>query len=253
METNPTNRKQPARVLIVEDHPIVREGLTAMIQRQPDLMCCGEADGAVAALSAVTAEKPDVVLVDLRLRTGDGLDLIKALRSLHAEVRILVVSQFDEMVYAERAMRAGAQGYVMKEQAAQEVVTAIRTILAGQIYASPRISALALRRMIEVRPQTVAGGVEGLTDRELEVFQLLGAGLSTKQIAAQFNLSIKTIETHRQSIKHKLGLTGAGDLVRHATEWLRRQSASVVHPSGQSASGRPHGSNPPKPGANAAS
>jgi len=215
------NSTKRFRVLIVEDHPIVREGLTAIIQRQPDLVCCSEADGAVSALTAVATHKPDVILVDLRLRTGDGLDLIKALKTQYPDLKILVVSQFDEMVYAERAMRAGAQGYVMKEQAAQEVVVAIRTILAGGIHASPRISALALRRMVEARPQTGGGGVESLTDRELEVFQLVGAGMSTRQIAAQFSLSIKTIETHRQSIKHKLGLHGAGELVRQATGWLR--------------------------------
>jgi DNA-binding NarL/FixJ family response regulator len=164
-------------------------------------------------------------------------------------LRILVVSQFDEMVYAERAMRAGAQGYVMKEQAAQEVIAAIRTILAGGIHASPRISALALRRMVEARPQTGGGGVESLTDRELEVFQLLGAGLSTKQIAAQLSLSIKTIETHRQSIKHKLGLQGAGELVRQATEWLRTQALPVARAQRPPLAGGQQGKLPPNPAA----
>jgi DNA-binding NarL/FixJ family response regulator len=225
----------------VDDHPIVREGLVAMIQRQPDFVCCGEADGGVTALSAIETNQPDLVLVDLRLRTGDGLELIKTLKSQHPALRVLVVSQFDELIYAERAMRAGAHGYVMKEQAAHEVVTAIRTILGGNIYASPRISALAVRRMVEARPQVHGSGVDSLSDRELEVFQLLGAGLSTKKIALQLSLSIKTIETHRQSIKHKLGLHGAGELVRHAIDWvqsrtLRDTGSSTIPPSN---SGRP--------------
>jgi len=220
METAKNTTANPTRILIVEDHPVVREGLTAMIQRQPDLVCCGEADGVGTALTAVAKYKPELAIVDLRLRTGDGLELIKTLKAQDPALRILVVSQFEETVYAERAMRAGAQGYVMKEQAAQEVMAAIRTILGGGVYASPRIFALALKRMVESRPITSGSSVENLTDRELEVFQLLGAGLSTRKIARQLSLSIKTVETHRQSIKHKLGLQDANELVRKATDWV---------------------------------
>jgi len=224
MEVTDPKPAPPTRILIVEDHPVVREGLTAMIQRQPDLVCCGEADGVGSALTAAATHKPDLILVDLRLRTGDGLELIKSLKAQLPAVRILVVSQFEETVYAERAMRAGAQGYVMKEQAAQEVLVAIRTILAGEIYASPRISALALKRMIQSKPAASGSGVENLTDRELEVFQLLGVGRSTRQIAQQLGLSIKTVETYRQSIKHKFGLQDAGELVRYAANWVGNQT-----------------------------
>jgi DNA-binding NarL/FixJ family response regulator len=224
-EGNPKSAR--TRILIVDDHPIVREGLAAVIQRQRDLVCCGEADGSVAALAAVSELKPDLVIVDLRLRSGDGLELIKSLKAQDAAVRILVVSQFDEIVYAERAIRAGAQGYLMKEQASQEVISAIRAILAGGIYASPRVSALALRRLSSAPPPGQRDGIVNLTDRELQVFQLLGAGLGTRQIAQHLSISIKTIETHRQSIKSKLELPGASELVRYATDWVRAQTGPL--------------------------
>jgi DNA-binding NarL/FixJ family response regulator len=209
-----------ARVLVVDDHPLVREGLMAMISRHRDFICCGEADSVAGTQKAVESCKPDLLLLDLRLRSGDGLDLIKTLQSAFPSLRILVISQFDEAVYAERALRAGARGYVMKQQATQEVLTAMRTILAGELYVSPRIAALALHKMVETKPVVPGSGIESLTDRELQVFRLLGGRLSTRQIAAELHLSFKTVETHRENIKHKLRLTGAAELVRYATEWV---------------------------------
>jgi DNA-binding NarL/FixJ family response regulator len=209
-----------ASILVVDDHPLVREGLSQIIKRQSDLIWCGEADSARTALDAVAAQKPDLVLLDLRLRSGDGLELIKDLILQHPSLLILVVSQCDEMLYAERALRAGARGYVMKEQATVEVLTAIRRILAGELYVSSRIAALALHKMIETRPKVHGPSIKNLTDRELQVLQLLGAGVSTKKIAAKLNLSFKTVETHRENIKHKMGLSDAAELVRYAMSWV---------------------------------
>ncbi len=212
--------KRQARVVVVDDHPVVREGLLAMIRRHQEFICCGEADSVAGAQETVESVKPDLLLLDLRLRNGDGLELIKTLRSRFPSLRILVISQFDEAIYAERALRAGARGYLMKEQATQEVLTAMRTILAGELYVSPKIAALALHKLVETTPPVPGSGIASLTDRELEVFRLLGGGLSTRQIAAELHLSFKTVETHRENIKHKLGLSGAAELVRRAREWV---------------------------------
>ncbi len=221
MASAKANLKGQTRVMVVDDHPLVREGLQAMISRQPDLICCGEADSAAGTQEAIESCKPDLLLLDLRLRSDDGLELVKALIARFPSLRILVISQFDEALYAERALRAGARGYVMKEQVTDEVLNAIRTILAGELYVSPRIAALALHKMIETRPAAPRGGLESLTDRELQVFQLLGAGLSTRHIATKLHLSFKTVETHRENIKHKLGLPDAAELARRAADWVQ--------------------------------
>ncbi|MBI4660410.1 MAG: response regulator transcription factor [Verrucomicrobia bacterium] len=211
---------QKQRILIVDDHPLLRAGLIQFIDRQKDMICCGEADGAASTQNAVLAYKPDLVLLDLRLRGEDGLELIKSLKSQHPKLLILVISQCDEMLYAERALRAGARGYIMKEEATEEVLFAIRAVLGGELYLSRKLAIRLVRKTIESRPLMPGPGVESLTDRELQVFQLLGSGLSTRQIAERLNLSFKTIETYRENIKHKLGLGGAADLVRYATRWV---------------------------------
>jgi len=222
------NGETKARILVVDDHPLVREGLVQIIKRQRDLICCGEADCSASAEKAVAIHKPDLVTIDIRLQSGDGLDLIRALTVQNPELLTLVISQCDETLYAERALRAGARGYVMKERATDEVLTAIRTILAGELYVSPKIAAVALHKMIGAKPNGQAGGINLLTNRELQVLQLLGAGLSTRKVALKLGLSFKTIETHRENIKHKLGLSGAAELVRYATEWLNGQTSQ--HP-----------------------
>jgi DNA-binding NarL/FixJ family response regulator len=221
-ETKSPNR---ARILVVDDHPMVRNGLIRMISQQSDLTCCGEAGTVAEAQSAVSREKPDLVILDLRLRGGDGLELIKSLKSQFPDLRILILSQFDEPLYIERALRAGAMGYVIKDQATEEVLNGIRTVLAGDLYLTRSMAALLLHRFVGKAPKFPQSPVDPLTDRELHVLQLLGAGLSTRQIASELNLSFKTVETHRENIKRKLGLRGAAALIHFATEWARGQIA----------------------------
>jgi DNA-binding NarL/FixJ family response regulator len=216
-----------ARVLLVDDHPLVRGGLMEMINRTGDLACCGEAGNTVEAQKAVAELKPDLVLLDLRLQNGDGLELVKIFKSQFASVKVLILSQLDEVTYAERALRAGAMGYVMKENATREILSAIRTVLAGEIFVSQKIKNLAVRRMAGAKKSAddnPASSVEKLTDRELQILQLLGRGVGTKQIAADLCLSHKTIQTHRENIKRKLGLRDAAALVHHATLWIRNEN-----------------------------
>ncbi|HYT60844.1 MAG TPA: response regulator transcription factor [Haliangiales bacterium] len=208
------------RVLVADDHPLFREGLVQLINHERDLSCCGEADTVASTETAVTALKPDLLVLDLRLKDGDGLQLIKTLRARFPKLLILVVSQHAETLYAERALRAGARGYVMKEEATEEVRIAIRTILKGELFVSRKMSVLALHKLLAAPGRTHTQCVERLTDRELQVFQMLGAGMGTTDIAAELHLSTKTVETHRENLKHKLGLRNAVDLLCHAVHWV---------------------------------
>ena len=208
------------RVLLVDDHPLVRSGLMEMINRTGDLLCCGEAGNMTEAQKAVAELKPELVLLDLRLHNGDGLELVKIFKSRFPSLKVLILSQLDEMTYAERALRAGAMGYVMKENATKEVLSAIRTVLAGEIFASQKIKLLAIRRMTGTKNDAV----EKLTDRELQILQLLGRGFGSKKIAADLCLSQKTIQTYREKIKRKLELDHAASLVQYATRWVRNES-----------------------------
>jgi DNA-binding NarL/FixJ family response regulator len=219
----------PARILIVDDHPMVRDGLVRLIGQHGDLACCGEAGSVPEAMSAVAMQKPDLVILDLRLKGGDGLELIKSLLAQHPELRILILSQYEAPMYAERALRAGALGYVVKEQAAEEILGAIRTVMAGEVYLTRGMAALLLHKFVGAPKASNQGGAEQLTDRELHVLHLLGAGLSTREIASELKLSFKTIETHRENIKRKLGLQSAAALVHYATQWSR-QEVSVPKP-----------------------
>ncbi|MDR3459624.1 MAG: response regulator transcription factor [Verrucomicrobiae bacterium] len=224
---NPANKpNHKARVLLVDDHPLVRRGLTELLNRSGEFHCCGEADCAADAQKALLELKPDLVLLDLRLRNSDGLDLLKDFKLQMPFLKVLVLSQLDEMTYAERALHAGAMGYVMKENATEEIMVAMRQVLAGELYVSPRIHVMAVRRMAGAKNSAEddrATSVEKLTDRELQVLQLLGHGFSTKTIAAELRLSFKTIETHRENIKRKLGLHDAAALVYYATLWVRNE------------------------------
>src|SRR5205085_10827191 len=163
--------------------------------------------------------QPDLMLLDLRLKSGDSLDLIKSLRVEHPELRVLVLSQYDELIFAERALRAGASGYIMKENATDEVLRAIRKVLAGELYYSEKVAAAVMQRTLHEKPAGPHAGIDVLSDREMQVFQLLGASYSAREIAEQFHLSRKTIETHSENIKHKLGLHNAAELKRFARKW----------------------------------
>jgi len=215
-----------ARILILDDHPVVREGLSLIINCESDLIACGHAGARELLQQAVITCKPDLVTVDLALQNGDGLELIRSLQSHHPLLPTLVITQHDEMIYAERALKAGARGYVMKQETTDKIVAAIRAVLAGGHYFSPRIAALALQCFGQNRSQlrNHNSGISTLSNRELQVLQLLGAGLGTRVIAHKLGLSVKTIEAHREHVKHKLGLSGAPQLLNYATSWLKGQS-----------------------------
>ncbi len=209
------------RVFIVDDHPIVRQGLTQLISQENDLEVVGEANDARTAIEAISRRAPDVVIVDLMLKNSSGIELIKEIKAGRPDVRILVVSMHDEAVYAERALRAGALGYIMKQQATNEVLIALRKVLADEVYVSKEVVSRMLRRIVGGGP---SDGIDRLSDRELEVFQWIGHGLSVSEIAEKLKVSPKTIETYRAHIKEKLGLASATDVLRVAVSWLEQKT-----------------------------
>ena len=213
----PSEKK--SSVIVVEDHPVLCDGLKQLINSQPDLACVGVGDDVSGAKRLVAECKPDLMVLDLRLKGGDTLDFIKTLRVEHPEVKVLILSQYDELIFAERALRAGASGYVMKENATDEVLRAVRKVLAGELYFSERVATAIVQRTLREKPNGSRAGIERLSDREMQVFQLLGAAYSPREIAEQFHLSRKTIETHCEKIKHKLSLYTAAELKRFARQW----------------------------------
>lgn len=210
-------RTQPRRVLIVDDHPIVRQGLALLINREADLVVCGDAEEADSALQRIETLKPHVVVVDLSLNGPDGLDLLKSIRMHDANLPVLILSMLDELLYAERALRAGANGYIMKQEATEQVLVALRRILGGEIYLSDRMADKLLHRFGS--STETQSPITGLTDRELEVFRLIGEGLATRQIAEQLRLSVKTVESYQAHIKDKLSLNNGRELVQRAIQW----------------------------------
>jgi DNA-binding NarL/FixJ family response regulator len=208
-----------SRTVVVEDHPMLCDGLRQLMNSQPDLACVGAADNTSDAKRLAEQCKPDLMILDLRLKGGDALDFIKTLRVEHPEVKILVLSQYDELIFAERTLRAGASGYIMKENATDEVLRAVRKVLAGELYFSERVAAAVVQRTLREKRDSSGVGVERLSDREMQVFQLLGASYSPREIAEQFHLSRKTIETHCEKIKHKLSLHNAAELKQFARRW----------------------------------
>jgi DNA-binding NarL/FixJ family response regulator len=209
------------RILVVDDHPIVRFGIRQAIGAEPDLTVCGEADSPTAALDAARQFVPDLAIVDLSLGPGGGIELVRRLHELAPGLAILVLSVHDEALFAERAIRAGARGYIMKGEAITGLVAAVHQILNGHVYVSSRMSQQFLEALGHDAPP-LGGRLGGLTDRELEVFELIGRGVATAQIAERLDLSVKTVETYRANIKLKLNLKDAIDLVRHATSWVER-------------------------------
>jgi len=213
-------QKTKHRVFLVDDHPIVRLGLTQLINREPDLVVCGESEAGATAVASIETVKPDVVIVDLTLKQSSGFSLIKDLIALNAHLPILVLTVHEETLYAERCLRAGAKGYLMKDDAMENVLVALRRVIAGQIYVSERMQSRLFRSSRRRGDNLIGSPLEKLTDRELEIFRLLGQGLGTKQIASLLHLSISTVESHRARIKEKFDLKNAIELLRHAVKWV---------------------------------
>lgn len=210
------------RVLIVDDHPIVRHGLRRMIDAEADLAVCAEASSEAEARAAISEHRPDVVIVDLSLEHGDGLDLVRDVAVRHPELPMLVLSMHDETLYAERLLAAGARGYIMKQAAADQLLVALRQVLAGRIYLSPALSRLAHRLAGAATPEP-ADPVSRLSDRELQILSFIGRGWSSREAASALGLSVKTIESHRLSLKHKLNLETNAQLLQYAHQWYTEQ------------------------------
>ena len=218
-KAQPDVQAKKYRVLLVDDHPIVRQGLALLIDREADLSVCGEADGARSAFHAIETLRPDIVVLDISLNGPDGLEVLKEIRVKTGSLPVLILSMYDESIYAERAMRAGANGYIMKQEATEKVLVAIRRILQGDVYLSERLTTTMLQQYVRGGAATKSSPLLNLTDRELEVFRLIGEGHGTRQIADELHLSVKTIESYQAHIKEKLALRNARELVQHAIEW----------------------------------
>ncbi|HUB78906.1 MAG TPA: response regulator transcription factor [Bryobacteraceae bacterium] len=211
-----------ATVLLVDDHPIVRQGLTQLINQEADLVVCAQAEDGERALHAIATHRPDIVILDISLNGPDGLAVLKDIRMCHAGLPVLVLSMHDESLYAERVLRAGANGYIMKQEATERVLEAIRRIQGGEVYVSDRIAKRLLKKVVSSTSEA-ASPIEALTDRELAVFRLIGKGRSTREIADELHVSVKTVETYQSHIKDKLGLKNARELVQHAFQWVTHQ------------------------------
>jgi DNA-binding NarL/FixJ family response regulator len=209
-----------SRILIVDDHPIVRQGLAKLINREDNLVVCGQAEDAYSAMKAVRNLRPDMVIVDISLGDTSGIELIKDIKVTEPDVPVLVLSMHDETLYTERALRAGAKGYIMKHEGTEKLIAAIRTVLKGQLYVSDKMASRILRKLVAGRPDEGVSPLDKLSDRELEVFLLIGKGHKTKQISEQLHLSVKTVETYRSHIKEKLDLADATELLQHAIQWV---------------------------------
>jgi DNA-binding NarL/FixJ family response regulator len=218
--------KFKAKIFLVDDHPLVREWLTTLIHQQPDLAVCGEAESAPKALQLVMELKPDIAIVDISLKSGSGIELIKNIKAMAPGVAVIVLSMHDEDLYAERALRAGARGYIMKRETARKVIAAIRHVMEGKVYLSERLTALFAEKFVGGDSPSVAPSINQLSDRELEVFQLLGQGYETREIAESLNISMKTVQAFCARIKEKLKLTSATELLREAIRWHENHQIS---------------------------
>jgi DNA-binding NarL/FixJ family response regulator len=225
---SPSSRTKPdktetagrTKIFLVDDHPLVREWLTQLIQRESDLCVCGEAEDTPEALEKIERTKPDIVIADISLKTTHGLELVKDLQVRAPEIPVLVLSMHDESLYAERVLRAGAKGYITKQEATKKILLAIRQVLAGDIFISEKMSSRMVHKMVLGRAAEQKSPIEQLTDRELEVFQLIGCGQGTRKIAAELHLGIKTVESYRARIKEKLKLEDGTQLLRQAIQWV---------------------------------
>lgn len=216
-------KKNPTRVLIVDDHPLLRKGVSQLIDQEMDLMVVGEAEDAHKAITAIETTKPDVALIDISLNGASGIELLKNIRARFPKLKMLVLSMHDESVYAHRALRAGASGYIMKQEGTEKVLIALRKVLQDEVYLSDRLGNRMLHTLVSGRAPLTSSPVEELSDRELEVFNLIGQGHGTRPIAEKLGLSVKTIESHRAHIKEKLNLQNATELVHHAIQWVQSE------------------------------
>lgn len=214
------------KVFLVDDHPIVRQGLALLINGESDLMVCGEADGGFAAIQMVSEIHPDILVLDISLNGPDGIELLKTIRTKDPGLPVLILSMHDEATYAERALRAGANGYIMKQEATEKVLTAIRRILHGEVHLSDRLTNRMLQHFICGSVSSKDSPLANLSDRELEVFRLIGEGHGTRQIADELHISVKTVESYQAHIKEKLYLRNARELVKHAIEWTVTEKGS---------------------------
>ena len=212
--------KVKTKIVVVDDHPIVRQGVAELLNREEDLTVCGQASDAHQAMQTIKEVKPDIAIVDISLKETSGMELIKDIKVQYPSLAVLALSMHDESVYAERVLRAGAEGYIMKAEATENIVNAIRKIMNGQIYLSDKMAPKMVRKLVGAAPNLGASAVECLSDRELEVFRLIGQGQATRQIAEKLCLSIKTIETYRAHIKQKLNLSNGAELLQYAIQWV---------------------------------
>jgi DNA-binding NarL/FixJ family response regulator len=206
-------------VLVVDDHPLMRQGLALLINQQQDMHVCGEAEEAHAAMQAIAERRPDIVILDISLNGPDGLEVLKNIRASDPDLPVLILSMHDEAIYAERALRARANGYIMKQEATEKVLVAVRRILNGDLYLSDRVSNKMLHQYIGGAPSMIQSRISSLSDRELEVFRMIGEGYGTREIAEELHLSIKTVETYQAHIKEKLSLRSGRELIQHAIQW----------------------------------
>jgi len=218
--------KSKRTVFVIDDHPIVREGLTQLINREPDLTVCGTAEDIYEALKAMQTLKPDIALADISLKGADGIELIKNLKIRMPALPVLVLSIHDESIYAPRALRAGARGFIMKQEATENVLLALRRVLSGEIYLSKRMANKMLQQFVGAPATAQKFSIDRLSDRELEVFRLIGQGHGTRRIAEELRLSVKTVESYREHIKEKMTLSDASELVQHAIQWLQREKST---------------------------
>jgi DNA-binding NarL/FixJ family response regulator len=219
----PTDPFPKSRVFLVDDHPITRQGLVALINGEHNLTVCGEADSAPMAIDLIQKLLPDIALVDVTLKTTSGIELMKHLRALVPDMPVLMMSMHDESLFAERALRAGAKGYIMKLEPSSTILAAIRRTLSGELYLSEKMKEKMLHRLVKTGVNEVVYSIDTLSDREMEVFQLIGNGYGTRQIATRLNLSVKTIDSYREHLKLKLRLDGGTELVRHAIQWVKSE------------------------------
>lgn len=220
-------RKGKIKVLLVDDHPILRKGLGQLINNETDMTVCGEAEDSPKAFELVGTLSPDVMVVDISLKGGNGIELIKNVKARYPDLPILVLSMHDESLYAERALRAGSLGYIMKEEAIEQVIVAIRRVINGDIFLSDKMKSRMLQQLATGgRAKGVSNPIENLTDRELEVFRMIGEGRSTRQIAGELHLSVRTVEAYREYIKGKLNLKNSTELVQHAFHWVHHEAAA---------------------------